>query len=488
MDRRLILAASIFLFFQIAWLFRDLGFWNLQSSASQTKGQVAKIETLENKVLRKESGGLSWSASEVEEPLKEYDSILTLAKSATGIRLDNGGLIDVGENTLIVIEPTPPNEDSIRLNLKRGSYRVIAKKKQKVRVNNKLIESTPDSAFEVKKSETGEVELTMLSGDAHFIAQDGAKQAVTNTQPIVLAEAVKPAEPLQPEPIENSQPLPEPEPERQAAAVEVKRAVRKIVKQVKKKRVLASKPPEPEEAPPEPPVKEAQIREKVLPPPAPLVFEKTRTRFTAGGGMAVLQSAQSNTDLASDLNYASSAPSGSLELYRRFGERWAANAKYSNHFVEVKAPTDATVTNGSTSWTKISVEAERRTSLLGIEPNILLGIQNHTVPAIEPASASANIKTVGFTNLSIGLGKVFNEDARLYFEAKTHFQYPIVKSYVESGLIADGYIAGYYRLKPKWSIGLSAEGQWHQYQTSDNGAGKNNSMLGAGELKIRFEY
>lgn len=76
-------------------------------NASGTAGQgpaVAKIEKREARVRRKPKASFLWSNVQVNQDLYQKDSVQTAAGSAAAIRLKDGSLLEMGENSLIVID------------------------------------------------------------------------------------------------------------------------------------------------------------------------------------------------------------------------------------------------------------------------------------------------------------------------------------------------------------------------------------------------
>jgi hypothetical protein len=65
---------------------------------------LAKLERREAKVKRKARASFVWSEARANEDLYRKDSVQTSAKSAAAIRMKDGGLLEMGENSLVVID------------------------------------------------------------------------------------------------------------------------------------------------------------------------------------------------------------------------------------------------------------------------------------------------------------------------------------------------------------------------------------------------
>jgi hypothetical protein len=78
---------------------------------------VGKVERRESQVRRKSSNSYVWNHVQSSESLYKKDSIQTGKGSAVSIRLNDGSVLDIGENSLVVMDDVA----NIALNFIRGS-------------------------------------------------------------------------------------------------------------------------------------------------------------------------------------------------------------------------------------------------------------------------------------------------------------------------------------------------------------------------------
>lgn len=81
-------------------LYRDIN----QGGARGLGAPMAKLERRENKVRRKPSNSFAWSNAQLDEQLYRRDSVQTGAAAGAAVRFNDGTMIELGENSLIVID------------------------------------------------------------------------------------------------------------------------------------------------------------------------------------------------------------------------------------------------------------------------------------------------------------------------------------------------------------------------------------------------
>lgn len=120
-------------------LYRD---YNLAGSAG-VGDPLAKIERRQDKVRRKPGNSFKWSSVQESENLYKKDSVQTGTGSAVSIRMNDGSVLELGEDSLVVIDSL----ENLALNFQKGSLVVrTAKGDSKVSVgkNGKVtIEELP---------------------------------------------------------------------------------------------------------------------------------------------------------------------------------------------------------------------------------------------------------------------------------------------------------------------------------------------------------
>ncbi len=84
---------------------------------------MAVVERRESKVRRKAGSSYAWANVDVKEDLYRKDSLQTGPGSAATVKFNDGSLLEIGENSLVVIDDI----QNIQLNFKRGSLIVRRK-------------------------------------------------------------------------------------------------------------------------------------------------------------------------------------------------------------------------------------------------------------------------------------------------------------------------------------------------------------------------
>jgi len=128
-------------------LYRDFTNVSIQSSGPA----LAKIERREARVRRKPAKSFAWNSAATEEKLYVRDSVQTSSGSGATIRFNNGNLIELGENSLVVIEEGEKLsldyvKGSVIVHTQKGDERVTVGDDGKVKVEQlkiQLLTPTP---------------------------------------------------------------------------------------------------------------------------------------------------------------------------------------------------------------------------------------------------------------------------------------------------------------------------------------------------------
>lgn len=189
MDKWLAAAAAIILILCSLLLLDDLKVIDLNlTTKKQNSGvSIGRIKHFQNDVKRRASDDILWSHSRPDEELYIYDSILTLSDSQAVLELFGNSKIELSENTLIVIEPSPNGKDNqIRLRFKRGSIGSRGLR-GKAEIASEDWEITLDtgSEFNVRSTDSESVEVEVKSGQA-IVKHGDSTQTVTKDKALVL--------------------------------------------------------------------------------------------------------------------------------------------------------------------------------------------------------------------------------------------------------------------------------------------------------------
>lgn len=189
MDKWLAAVAAIILILCALLLLDDLKVIELNiTTKKQNSGiSVGRIKHFQNDVKRRSSDDILWSRSQQDEELYIYDSILTLSDSQAVLELFGNSKIELSENTLIVIEPSPSGKDNqIRLRFKRGSIGSRSLN-GKAEIASEDWEITLDTAseFNIRRTDLESVEVEVKSGQA-IVRRGDSTQTVTKDNALVL--------------------------------------------------------------------------------------------------------------------------------------------------------------------------------------------------------------------------------------------------------------------------------------------------------------
>src|SRR4051812_22913726 len=85
--------------------------------AATQRETVGEIIYADNNVKRQLGNDVMWNSIERKETVYNKDSIRTAKDSGVGVRLTDGTVIEIGENSLIVLDKTQQN---LSVNFKAG--------------------------------------------------------------------------------------------------------------------------------------------------------------------------------------------------------------------------------------------------------------------------------------------------------------------------------------------------------------------------------
>jgi PAS domain-containing protein len=92
-----------------------------QVGRSSDEKPIAKLIRQDNDVRRRSQHGIAWQSLNQGTPLYANDSVLTLSGSGAVVEVGSSGRVELGENTLIVLEKSRSDASGeIRLRFKRG--------------------------------------------------------------------------------------------------------------------------------------------------------------------------------------------------------------------------------------------------------------------------------------------------------------------------------------------------------------------------------
>ncbi len=192
-DRILLIGSFVLFLFQSYLLIGNYDFFSSDHNKNKWErlaiGQVTEIS--EN-VKRKGPDSIVWETSEKKESLHAYDSLLTLSNSSARIQLVNKTVIELHENTLVVLEPLPENSNdktnSFRVKFSRGNFKAKTKDTGlNVEVEEWTVQADAGSEMTLKTLEEGQFEIEMRTGVAKVQKVNGADKGT----PIALQNGMR---------------------------------------------------------------------------------------------------------------------------------------------------------------------------------------------------------------------------------------------------------------------------------------------------------
>lgn len=162
---RVILSVSTLIILLYSYLLYDDSFlFNDDSSSYQ---QIGVLSQSENDVRRKSIESFLWAPAKKELALHEKDSIFTGEGSRAEVKLQDGSLIKLEENSLVTLTL---NQGELELNLKYGEIKTDLKEVAKLQIksDNESITLQNDkkarSKTSIKKSSSGPAKIDVIDG------------------------------------------------------------------------------------------------------------------------------------------------------------------------------------------------------------------------------------------------------------------------------------------------------------------------------------
>jgi hypothetical protein len=173
-DRYLISATLLALIVEVLVLFADsrwidIPYLTPPASRQSAAPVIGKIETIRQKVRHRARDAIAWETSDREDPLREFDSVLTLEQSSAFLKIDKEIGLRLDENTLVMLEPRSADKPGtgMRLRLSRGVLNARNRNAPLgVQVQDWTLDAVSGSELNVKSFENGKVDLEILTGEA----------------------------------------------------------------------------------------------------------------------------------------------------------------------------------------------------------------------------------------------------------------------------------------------------------------------------------
>lgn len=145
--------------------------------------EVGSVSTSQNDVRLKNATAFSWFPASTADKVHQQDSVFTGAGSEASIRLNDGSVLNLKENSLVTLNQS---EGQMTLNLRYGDFvgQIAGESNLKVQAGEKSFDLQGDkgggkAAVRINLSSSGDVDLKLLEGNVKVqVKQKGQAKAV----------------------------------------------------------------------------------------------------------------------------------------------------------------------------------------------------------------------------------------------------------------------------------------------------------------------
>jgi hypothetical protein len=132
--------------------------------ATASAASVGRVEAVLGQVLRRSEGTLAWHQTLAGDPVVVRDSLYVPPGAFAALALADGSRLDLGERTLVVLEP--PTEEGLALRLVKGSLTGFAAGPLALRGGRSDARLEPGAAARIEAAEGAEPRVAVLAGRA----------------------------------------------------------------------------------------------------------------------------------------------------------------------------------------------------------------------------------------------------------------------------------------------------------------------------------
>lgn len=167
-----ILSGALLLLLALSYLLYDDSLILPHNAASSSSQAIGTIFTSDNDVRRKNVDNFVWYPGAKKDMVYNKDSIFTGDRSNADIQLNDGSVIHIQENSLVNLNL---KDGQMQLDLRYGQF-VGNSKNGALKVKSGDEEYTvkgTDAQFEINRSQTGALDVRVLSGNAEIDSKKG---------------------------------------------------------------------------------------------------------------------------------------------------------------------------------------------------------------------------------------------------------------------------------------------------------------------------
>ncbi len=166
-DKAIIFFASLVIAMICLYLYDETIFF--RNGRMQNSAYLGKVGRISNDVRHKQNAGLQWKNAELKLPLFEGDSIFTGEKSDSDLLFDDGSLITVNENSLVVLHRDMNKE--ITLDLEFGNFvgNIADNSSIQIKSGDEKYSLRGEKAkIRISRQKTGKSKVVVLQGKAEI--------------------------------------------------------------------------------------------------------------------------------------------------------------------------------------------------------------------------------------------------------------------------------------------------------------------------------
>ncbi|WP_413291015.1 FecR domain-containing protein [Bdellovibrio sp. HCB337] len=173
---RIILSGSVVILLALSYLLYDDSLIFPKNTSNEPL--IGTISSSNNDVRRKNSGNFIWLPGNKKDQVFNKDSIFTGDGSEAQIQLSDGSVIQIQENSLVNLNL---KNGQMELDLRFGQF--TGNGNSPIRIKTGSEEYTiqgKDAKFEINRSQTGDLDVKVLSGDAEITGKNGKQKLQSN--------------------------------------------------------------------------------------------------------------------------------------------------------------------------------------------------------------------------------------------------------------------------------------------------------------------
>lgn len=184
----IIIVTALSLLIVFSYLLYDDSFLFSNSDKDQSEA-IGNVESVQNDVRKKNSGTFSWLPSQNKEFVFQNDSLFTGENSEADIKLKDGSVISIKENSLVTL--TSRNGE-MQLDLKFGNFQgnLTQNANLKIKADGEEYQvkgnKEKQSKIQITKNRSGNVKVKVLTGTAELSSKSTGKKTLKKDENVAI--------------------------------------------------------------------------------------------------------------------------------------------------------------------------------------------------------------------------------------------------------------------------------------------------------------